>query len=115
MHVSLYLLQTALGNEILAIFNSGLDFLANVWSGLLSGIQNLISGVADLAVGLYEDFKEIFSEETWEKAGEAILEGLEDLGYAINDAVLGSIGLSNKESSTTVETVTEESDDNPDQ
>ena len=35
---------------------------------------------------------------TLEKVGEAILEGLEDVGLAINDAILGSIGISTKTS-----------------
>ena len=87
-----------IGDAIMAVFDS-LDFIADAWSEFGVGVESLLSGnFAEAGQAFAQAFQTFLDPDNWEAVGEAILEGLEDVGYAINDAILGFIGISMKES-----------------
>lgn len=85
--------------EFLAPIIDSLDFIQEAWSGFNNGVNSLLSGdFAAAAQSFEQSFQTIINPENWEKVGEAVLETLEDVGLAINDAILGSMGISDKKS-----------------
>jgi len=56
---------------------------------------------------LAKGFEDAISEETWEEAGQEILDAFEDAGYYMNDSILGGLGISSKSSKKTLQTLGE--------
>jgi hypothetical protein len=90
--------------EVLDIILKSLDFLAKAFEDFGKSLNLLFSGdPAGAAVALASAFETAFDPASWEAAGEIVLEGLEDAGLAVNDAVLGSTGISSKTSGKIVQ------------
>ena len=88
-----------IGDAINNVIGS-LGFIKDVFDGFGDSVNALLSG-DPAAAGkiLVEQFEQLFSVDNWEKVGDALLGGLEDGALAVNDAILGSIGISSKSSS----------------
>lgn len=88
-----------------------LDFVVEAFDDFTGGLEALLNGdIAGFAEGFAEGFETLFEPEKWKELGQEAKDFAVDLGFALNDLILGSIGISDSSSRQEIISYTDKDD-----